>query len=542
MLSNILDQNKDHVQAEIKDLNKLEKPKLDSPVASHKIELESQKTLIGEQLLQMTNTRGNYQQLILLLAILMAISAGFAMILVSYAAPEPSFQCPDPNDPHLYTDCLEDKACKLIEQGGKAKVIFPPDSWTDKYQLGCGTKKERTVAMMVMIVIAGAGPLPSDYLTDLFGRKLGLFICFLYTVVGFGFSFFGNSYMLNMIGLGIWNAGGGIATVLFTIIITECTDQKSKLRGITVTTFFVGYSLGCITVNIFAYVSESADFLVLVCASLIAPAAFFSLISLSETPMYELDRRNVQNFEKIIEKIGRFNGRPLTRHLQYQEKISQIKEIIEAQEKTNCQSNSLKCEDKYPVIQLFLNKRHAITMAKLTIVSIFYFFVNIGMSVNVQGFGSKDIKLNGILFGLSQTLGSALVVPNSPTMKRKKALIIFQFIILLASGVLLLISLWFDLSNKSVQLCQSLVCAFIGAALNAFFPFLMLLVSESFPPQLRASANTVIFTVSNSLALFAPYCGDLAQNLGVHFVVGCSAIGLLSWPLTFTLEETLAEV
>ena len=460
--------------------------------------------------------------------------------MTAYLAPDPIPECADLSNPGVYKLCLESEACALLRQGKDAKLTVMSGSWVDLYGLTCDKAYLRKDGMALMLFMNGFMQLFALYLSDMYGRTTGFAISFLYLIVGFGMSYFVKDYIIGMAGIGLMNACCSVVyACLLTVYATEVTTSKTKLRSIIVAMFFFGYGLGCIVVNFFAYISTAPDFLLLLSFGITGVPGFFCLF-LVESPMFELDRGNLDRFEKLTTRIGRINGIKIEDAMQHSSKIDQLRTLVSQSEEISKYEKSRSIMYSYPILALLSSKVYFRRFLTLSIIACHLYCIYYGMTVNIQGLGMKDIKLNGIIFGVTQSIGFMVVIPYADKMPRKLWNIIFQFIMLAGAGILMVMSLMLDQNNKTVELAGSIVsCVMLAIPLSALFTIFFMHVVESFPPELRGTANSLVMLISNLFSMLTPYFGEIANGAGLHFVVGCSMIGLISLPLAFTLKETL---
>ena len=248
----------------------------------------------------------------------------------------------------------------------------------------------------------------------------------------------------------------------------------------------------------------------------------------------------MDQFETLIDKIGRLNGKKVKEAFSYHEKIHNLQEISKDIDQIQVEERKVNSLLKYPLVRVLCVKQHLVKVLKLTTVACFIYFMFYGVSVNVQGLGIKDIKVNGILLGSMETLGIVLVLPFVARMKRKTWTIGLQSLAMAGACILLISSLFFDINHPTVLVFQSLVSSvLVAAVIMAILPIFLSLVSESFPPELRGCANSLVNSVSTILASLSPILGQIATDMHLHFIVGCSVLGILSLPLSFTIKETL---
>lgn len=89
------------------------------------------------------------------------------------------------------------------------------------------------------------------------------------------------------------------------------------------------------------------------------------------------------------------------------------------------------------------------------------------------------------------------------------------------------------------RLYETIVSTCIMAAINsAQFPLFFNYVAELFPTRMRGVANAVILFLAKMIGSFAPFVSTYSKNKGYHILVGCSAVVLISLPLSFFVKET----
>ena len=510
-------------------------------LAEQKYDMIEQKLDMGESILDSINPGGRYQYCLLVIAFSLAVGIGFIVYLTAYLTPDPIPECADLSNPGVYKLCLESEACSLLRQGKDAKLSVISGSWTDLYGLTCDKSKLRKDGMTLMIFMNALMPLFALYLSDMYGRTTGFALSFLCLILGFIMSYFVKDYMIGMAGIGLMNACCTSYPCLYTVYATEVTTSKTRLRSIIVGMSFFGYGLGCIVVNFFAYISTAPAFLLLLTFGITGVPGFFCLF-LVESPIFELDRGNLDRFEKLISIIGKFNVVKIEDAMQHSNKIDQLRTLVSQSDEISKYQKSRSIMYRYPILALLSSKIYFSRFLILSIIACNLYCISFGMTINIQGLGMKDIKLNGVIFGITTSVGHMVVIPYAEKMPRKLWNIIFQFIMLAGTGILIAMSLMLDQNNNMVQLAESIVsCVMLAIPLSALFTIFFMHVAESFPPELRGTANSLVMLTSNLFSMLTPYFGEIANDAGLHFMVGCSMIGLISLPLAFTLKETLVK-
>jgi MFS family permease len=163
-----------------------------------------------------------------------------------------------------------------------------------------------------------------------------------------------------------------------------------------------------------------------------------------------------------------------------------------------------------------------------------------GMAYSVQDLGLEKINYNGIFFGITQSVGYLIILPFAHKMPRKRWMIIFQIIILIAAGLLFVLSGMPD--SDLVRWLKLIVSTCIIAVVNSCqFVFLFAYISELFPTKIRGMANALVLFSSKMIGSFSPMIETFAKNKNLHIMVGCSVVTLISLPLSFFISETLKQ-
>lgn len=162
------------------------------------------------------------------------------------------------------------------------------------------------------------------------------------------------------------------------------------------------------------------------------------------------------------------------------------------------------------------------------------------MSTSVQELGLKNIQVNGILLGATQSLGYLLVFPFTHKMRRRKWSIVFQVGLLISIVCLFAIS--FLKKTKFVLWTETFFSTFfISTITSALFPLLFLFTSELFPTKIRGLANALVLFFGKLVGTLTPFVVQYCEKKDIHILVGCGALVFISLPATYLLEETLVE-
>lgn len=494
---------------------------------------------IAEQVLEMMQINGRYQYLLLSLNIIYQIASAFQMVMVSYLAPEPSFECVDSWDSRTYSSCSEAEACKMMREGQNAKMNLLRDSWTYHYQVYCDKASVRTSALMAMLLIGTLFPFPFLYLVDVYGRKFAFMTALPLTLGSAAVCFFADSFFLKVIGVGVWNGVSVMYSTTFIMLAYESSTSTSKMRSVMVGAANLSYGIGSILINLIAYISTTPNFLMGVTLSLSSFVGVASLF-LVESPLFMLGKNEYHHFHTYATKISHFNKKKWHDTPGYKQKCEELKVLTDNEKKLQTIKEKKSWLKKYPILVLVSSKKYATRCLLLMLIGTNLYCVYYGLSINISNIGIDDIRINGIILGFNQTLGYAVITFQVHRIKRKLWTIILNSVMLLGTVSLLAISLSQPGLSLAVRITQSLITGvLLGAPMAGLFIVFYLLLSESFPPQLRGSANSVVITVSNVLSMAAPLMGKVASDLKIHYAVGCSALGILAVPFSFFLTETL---
>ena len=150
----------------------------------------------------------------------------------------------------------------------------------------------------------------------------------------------------------------------------------------------------------------------------------------------------------------------------------------------------------------------------------------------MASFSFKNIYYSGILIGgceiFYNTLNSFLVgkVPL------RYMMVVINFVLLIVWGVLVVLNL---INFKSDFLEFIEIGTFFGWVI-LMFPIVYLYPSKIFPAEHRGTVNSLIIAGSQMVAAFFPFIGSIGTNLGQDDMIGCTAILLLSAPLSLGLK------
>lgn len=166
------------------------------------------------------------------------------------------------------------------------------------------------------------------------------------------------------------------------------------------------------------------------------------------------------------------------------------------------------------------------------------YMVYFGFSVSIQDLGFDNMNVNGIYFGLVQSMAYLVMTFFSPKMKRKLWLLIFQGL-----TILFTISLFFLSTREEtniIKYAKAFISIFVLGFFNAaIFPLLFSFISELFPTRVRGIAFAFITFLGRFGGSYAPFLAQLSKDSGYHVMCGCASLTAVSFPMIFFLQETL---
>lgn len=504
----------------------------------NKEDLIDVKTKQAELIMEQMGTSGKYQYYILVFFSIISFGTGFMVYLIAYVITSPLSECPDLTYSTGYRFCSEQEACDLISQGKPARVYFTTDGWSKQYNMACDSADVRESTVMLLLCVKAVLAMPILVLIDIYGRKFGMLLSYAYVLIGIIISQSIDSFVWKAIGLGILNCTEISYSCLAAVIVTECTSKRTKFRSTIISLVFLAYGLGTIAINFFAYISTQADFLLLLTFGSVGILGFPALF-LWESPMYLLEKGDVDGFERVVAQIGKYNNRQLTADADHGKRMVRLRHLVQQCNERQQELEKTNSLYRYPILAILFTKTYLWSLLVLSVIGTNFTWVYYGISVNIEDLGLKDIQINGIIFGITQAFGYLILVPYASGMDRRKWCIIFQIILLIGAGILLATSILFDTNSTKVQLSQTIVSCFLcGLPLSCAYTLFYMLVSELFPAELRGTANSLVMLASNLFGILAPTVGKKFEQFDIHNLVGCSIVGIVALPLTFTLRKT----
>ena len=461
-------------------------------------ELIEARLQIAEEVIESINPSGRYQMRIFWLSIPLMLATAYLVYLMSYVSPEPFAECESTTQPGVFETCTEQEACDLRGSSRQSKIYFDIDCWPKEFNIVCEQKYKRSIGLMITLFLNTFLSSLGLYLCDLLGRQFGWYMSLGLVIVGSCISFFVPDYIGKMIGMGISLAANITYAILLTVMINENTTAKTKLRSVTVAFFFLGYGFGCIFINLFAYISTEPWFLIGVTLVIFLIFGIPCLFLFKETPAFKINILDVQGYIKIIDEIASINRKDPRLDAKYSKRIDCLNLIIERMKEISKEKKSKSIVERYAVLTLLCTKQYLPQFVVLSLIGGYLYSVFLGMSSNIQELGIRDIRINGVIFGVTQAIGNLVDIPYPNKMKRRLWNFIFQSFMMTGAIILLVLGFVYQTKTFGVLITQSIVSSvFCGAGLSALFPMFFLYVSELHPPELRGTANSLVLFTSN---------------------------------------------
>lgn len=420
-----------------------------------------------------------------------------------------------------------------------------------RYNLICENEGFRVHSKTVFLIISTTTSLILLMFADKVGRRRIMKISCLLVMGGMMVAAIYPGFLEKMLGLGLVAGGEGTFSVLFTIYINENTRRSTKIRSALVSVSFLAYAIGCVLFNAFAYITTNPNILaatvgiILVCS--VSPSYFFFY----ETPYFLYKKGRITELFDTLMSIYKKNqgshGIDETLYIGVENQIITLMGInTHITNKAWFKSTTILLKKKRKqhaersnsLIRLCASKKHLYHVIALISIGGLLYMLFYGMSINIQELGLKDIKLNGILLGVTQALGYIAVTPFTHRMKRKFWFILFQ--IALFIGALILFFLSQQNQTSTVQFEQTITSTFwMSSLMSAVFPFFFIYITEAFPTEVRGTANAIILFSAKMIGCMSPILESFSVKHHVHVVASCSVLVFLSLPLTCFIKETL---
>ena len=492
-----------------------------------------------DHLIKKAGDTGNYQKLIFINAMLVMFTGVFAVFIVNFVVPDPEFQCKTSTGDWTSKGCYEGKACKLLAKG-LAKLKWPyPNNWTERYGYYCDHARLREVGKAMVLICATFIGMAMLMVADFIGRKKVLITGTFLIVIGMTCALLADNLMIKLISMGISGAAEGIFSSLFTIFINENTLSTTKLRSTLITGCFLAYGIGTVFINILTLYIRSAGHLMVFALVVIFLASFPSFFSYYESPRYLHKSGKLQKLIKVLHKISVRNEKGLEEHDFFAPTLGTITDYEAISELTIVVKVKVKHEGpKQNACSVFFRWKYIKTYFLLAVLGSAINLLFFGMNFSIQDLGLSSINLNGIFYGVTQSVAYVSIVPFAHKIRRKQSFIYTQIAILLGAAALAVLSK--VQKTPLVALAETTISTCLMTVVNSIqFVFFYAYLTESFPTVVRGLASGLVICTSRVVAASFPYVKAMSQRYGYHVLVGCSILTVISLPLTFFGTETL---
>lgn len=407
----------------------------------------------------------------------------------------------------------------------------------------CDNSGTRQLAKSLFILVNMINGVIVLFLTDIFGRKLGFYLGFLTGTAGALLGAFFPNYTVKLIGLGLGNGCNVIYSSLFTITFSELLSSDAPLRIYLVAAMFVAFPLGSILFSAVTFWSKNSDYLALMTLGVVGVTSIFACFVMEESPMFLLGKNRFDDFIEVVKKIKRRNGQQIP-----PQAVDAIRTAAEEWSETKAeeirQNEKLAKENGHPLVRILTTPRFLYQVVTLSLMGGLFNIVFFGLSMNLDSLGSSNITVNGIIYSVISLVSCLIMIPFSGNMKRKLWTMLFQLGYLIDGAVLCVLSIIYKGSTSGLlKVSQVVLSAGVAGGISnaAFVPYYYY-ISELFPVEIRGTSYSMVQFSANLLAMISPFLVKKSADIGVHFLVGCTALVVLSLPMTMFLKETIPGV
>ena len=209
--------------------------------------------------------------------------------------------------------------------------------------------------------------------------------------------------------------------------------------------------------------------------------------------------------------------------------------------KKNKKNNFYKFFRKFQVFSLLFNRRYILLVIAFIVEYLSQSVLYNGTNVAVGSLGFSKIQYNGMLLGLTSSLGSIIPVPYVPQLPRKTTSQLI-LVLMIFGGLLLGYISKYKKDLENLELIEAILSAgWINVLIWSLFTISYLHMVESFPIKVRGLAAGVIIFVAKVLGAGSAILTDFSQQLGFNSLVLCCVMPFVALPFTLFFKETLQE-
>ncbi|XP_071078880.1 solute carrier family 22 member 15-like [Haliotis cracherodii] len=466
---------------------------------------------------------GRFQVLMLLLMYVQEIPVVWATLMMSFSGKVPDWWCRD-NGTNITSvgcsDCLNDtyKYCPA-NQSTCNNIYFDPMMTTvvSKWSLVCDSKT--VTATMTSIQMAGnlVGAIVSGQISDVFGRKVALYLSLLVLTISCTIAGFATSWqMFSVCSFFIGIACGGYLVTYFPL-----AAEFVRARWRTAVACFPFWSLGFALFGLLAWPVHDFRYLCFIIAALEAPF-LFTYRYFPESIRWQLSRGRVYEAEKTIVRIVKMNRIKMP-------DLSQLHCLAE-REKT-----VLAFQKNYTFVHLYSSlwrvKKTAVLQAMWCISSIVYYGLSFGAR-NLVG----NIYLNISLSGLAELPRIPVIIFLNDRIGRRWTCFCFYLLCALACFVVAVCAAEGVAGLANINFAMVLTAKM---AITAGWAALKVYTAEHYPTVIRTLGLGACNIAAGIGSIIAPYMVLMTeQNLvGPYIVIGILVVANAGLP--FLLKETV---
>ena len=287
---------------------------------------------------------------------------------------------------------------------------------------------------------------------------------------------------------------------------------------------------------IMSYFLKQATHLLFGMLVIIVVCYCLNFIWLKESVVFLVSEDRIDEGIKTLKEINYMNNKTKTLDRYIDRLEGRLKEIKkEKEEEGKGGDTTLKLGEKLKAVA---SKRYLFKpLLILSLVTVSMYSILYAVFSNSQHLGFKSFQLNGIFFGINQIIGFLMIMPLIPTIRRKKAMLMLQAILIGLAAILLLTSKFRKIPFAST-LAGFVSNFLISAVLAMYFSIVNLTNSESFPPEYKGMCVGIILFVGKLCGSFSPVISHLCQDFHIHILVGCSVPLIPAFFATMFLKET----
>jgi OCT family organic cation transporter-like MFS transporter 4/5 len=493
------------------------------------------------ELLEIVGSDKKFQKTTLAILSFLSFSFAISTYFLPFIFYRPKFFCFDESG--AATQCEEQVACSNPFGFETRSDKF---SSVDEYKIYCDRHYIETYAKSILFFMAATPTLIISILSDHYGRRPMIVGSSCLMIFGCILAYFAHNFELMILGIVFTFIGCDLFFSIASIYTNEIIGSKIRNMGNGVTYFFFGLGgIFLFVVNIWID-HYKVNFLILLGFGVVCLLLTYSLM---ETPyiffkhddlkkLYDcLCAINVVNFSDQIELANENRNKLLIAI--FQDKLSD--ENIYQCSSIKIKRTKTKFQNKESYFK-FMNYGLAV---KIVLLSIIFtnIYIGYGLSLLIPAtLGIDNIYLNGILLGISETIGYLVITFNAHRTPRKLLNIVNSSSTIILSLTLLYLSHYDTLLSLELKkVLQTVISVVIKLFFCMNFTLIFNYSAELVPTNARGftSGFTMFFGRISTTA-----CSFLEQatiSRMIHPMAASAIPSFLALPISFMLPETLGQ-